>query len=133
VKVLVATSQGQGGRPYDVCTTVEGELVLLHRCDRNCMVCRRTMIGLASGGVTTTFMIADLPDLDRDLYRSFVRGGLDSYGCDWCRARLDRHWLDERVDELIEAAADGRAEAVYGRFDGELFLREMIGEPRALW
>jgi hypothetical protein len=133
MKVLVATSQGQGGWPHDVCTTVEGELVLLHRCDRDCLVCRRTMIGLASGGVTTTFMVADLPDVDRALYRSFVREGLDRHGCDWCRARLDRHWLDERVDELIDAAADGRAEAVYGRIDGELFLRELIGDPGGPW
>ena len=63
MRVLVATSEGQGTQPGDYCWTVEGEIVLTgpllecadpHRCG-----CGRGFPGLGSARATTTATVVD--------------------------------------------------------------------------
>lgn len=68
MKVFVATRDGQGARESDFCDAEEGEVLYWSmECDRDneeidgdCG-CRRSLWGLETGGVTTTFAVIDLP------------------------------------------------------------------------
>ncbi len=83
-KVLVATSQGQGGRGNDFCWTDEGEVVYLgFECDRDrnridggCG-CRRSFAGTNSQMATTTARVAIISDEQMrevgDKLRAFYR------------------------------------------------------------
>jgi len=78
MKLLTATSAGQGDRPNDFCFTVEGELVLAgFVCatdeadpDGGCG-CGRAFSGMSSRRATTTAVVRDL-DLDEDDLRLAV-------------------------------------------------------------
>jgi hypothetical protein len=117
VKVFVATCLGQGRGRYDVCTTLEGELVALHDCETDCVVCRRAMIGVVSGGDTTTFMAVDRLDIDREMYRTFIRDGLARVGHQQDADESDEVWLDDLVDDLLRLAEESPAGVVLERVD----------------
>jgi hypothetical protein len=99
MKVLVATSQTQGSQPGDYASTVEGELVtpVAVECSspRTCG-CGRGFPGLASSRATTTAMVVDRPELDRDDVWDAIEDSLDRGG--WLRALED-----DEIDDLVEA------------------------------
>lgn len=70
MKVLVATSEGQGGADGDYCWTLEGELVYVQAfvCSNPECGCDRGFAGLASSRSTTTAKIVDRPDITFDRY-----------------------------------------------------------------
>jgi hypothetical protein len=134
VKVFVATQLGQGRNRFDVCTTLEGEIVVLHDCPTDCCVCRRMMIGAVSGGETTTFMSVDRPDIDRAMYRTFVCDGLARTGHRRPVDEFDEKELDELVDDLLRLAAEAPTGAVVERIDNRYRLRwmpELDAKPAA--
>jgi hypothetical protein len=98
MKVLVATCLGQGRKAHDVCTTLEGELVAFPPTDHVCFLHQRVVSGMSSGGETTTFMVVDRPELDRDKYRAAIDDGLTRGG--W---KVGAEGDDLTVDELVEA------------------------------
>ena len=74
MKVFIATTRGQGGRTNDFTFRNDGELVgfPMAECggeavDGPCG-CRRSMSGAESSQGTTTFTVADRPDLDLETY-----------------------------------------------------------------
>jgi hypothetical protein len=98
MKVLVATCLGQGRKAHDVCTTLEGELVVLPPAGHFCSHHQRVVSGVASGGETTTFMVVDRPELDRAAYRDAIADGLPRVG--WT---LGEEPDDPTLDELVDA------------------------------
>ena len=68
MKVFIVTRDGQDARQSDFCDAGEGELLTFavecdrdeDDCDGKCG-CRRSLLGLTSGGATTTFTVAELP------------------------------------------------------------------------
>ena len=85
MKVLVATTRMQGARSEDFCRAVPGELVIdLGPCSdddpRGECVMGRVFVGLASGHMTTTAVVVDLPLLDRRSYLRIVRESIFSRG-----------------------------------------------------
>jgi hypothetical protein len=128
MKVLVATCLGQGRKQHDVCDTLEGELVVLLQKETDCWVCRRSLIGLVSGRDTTTFMVADRPEIDRSMYRQFVRDGLARV------ARVpddsDDVWLDPLVDEMLATAEYFETGSILERLDTEISVRCAPGSSR---
>jgi hypothetical protein len=124
MRVLVATGRGQGLEEYDVCETIEGELVVLHQGDPTCWVCRRSMIGLVSGRETTTFAVEDRPEIDRAMYRAFLRDGLVDIGIHPAEpAGSDERWLDRLYDQMVEVADYFAPREVLQRVDGEFSVR----------
>jgi hypothetical protein len=98
MRVLVATNDTQGSQPGDYAWTVEGELVTaiaVECCSPRTCGCGRGFPGLASSRATTTAMVVDRPDLDRDEVRDAIEDSLDRGG--WLDA-LD----DAEVDDLVE-------------------------------
>lgn len=98
MKVLVATTQTQGMRDDDFSRTVSGELVfdggpcggVTSEADWDCE-CSIAFRGLASGELTTTAMVADLPTDLKAYGRAFRDGLAGQFAC--CRecARLYAH------------------------------------------
>lgn len=85
MKVLVATTRMQGARGEDFCRAVPGELVIdLGPCSdddpRGECVMGRVFVGLASGHMTTTAVVVDLPLLDRRSYLRIVHESIFSRG-----------------------------------------------------
>lgn len=83
VRVLVATSALQGARSDDVCTAIEGELVIPNPqpCDGPWCECRRLVVGLGSAGRTTTMRVAEREDVGRGLLAEMVSAALlERYG-----------------------------------------------------
>lgn len=96
MKVLVATRQTQGEREDDFSDTVEGELVFdAGRCADAAKLpmwhcaCAIGFSGVASGELTTTAMVADLP-LGLAEYERAVRDGTREWCCTSC-ARTYAH------------------------------------------
>lgn len=88
MKVLVATTEGQGARDNDFSWTTEGEFVHFsmecdgEEVDGTCG-CRRSMAGCKSFTGTTTVKVVELSDLTREeyedvLHTSFVEAGWTS-------------------------------------------------------
>jgi len=90
VKVLIATRQTQGAYEDDFSDTVEGELVFdAGPCENvtnpaywNC-ACAIGFHGVASGELTTTAMVADLP-IELHEYERAVRDGTREWCCKDC-------------------------------------------------
>lgn len=84
VKTFVATARGQGHRDTDLFRAEEGELVLwpltcpLEPIDGPCG-CRRSMLGIYSGGMTSTFTIADVR-ITRRAFAKALRDAMDRAG-----------------------------------------------------
>lgn len=99
MKVLVATTDGQGEVDGDFCFTVEGELVMLGMAEcsePDVCGCGRSFSGVASDRGTTTARVADLAGLTRDDVASAFADSLSRGG-----------WLQQLSDvaaaELVEA------------------------------
>lgn len=82
MKVLVATTEGQGLFDDDYCWTVEGELVYVQAtmCSNPRCGCDRGFAGMSSSRATTTAKVVDRPDFSaadyqRALVDSLTRGG----------------------------------------------------------
>jgi hypothetical protein len=101
MRVLVATNTTQGEHTGDYCWTVEGELVtpVVMPCSSPTQCgCGRGFPGLASSRATTTALVADRPDLEREevalaFRESLARGGW-LYG-------LTHDEVDEVVDDHL--------------------------------
>jgi hypothetical protein len=107
MKILTATSAGQGIRANDYSYTTEGELVLVGLVcatdrrdpDGGCG-CGRGFSGLSSHQATTTAQVRDLPISREDVILAF-RGYYKSAGY----GTVPRHELEPEVDELLAIAA----------------------------
>lgn len=124
MKILVATEEGQGERPYDFFKAEEGEPVIpAVMCDQlheGC-VCNHVMVGVRTGRETTTAIVVH-SDMTRAEYRrqiaqaaSTAFAGLD----------LPESLFERQADDLLQLAAELPAGVVIGR-DGDEF------NPRAL-
>ena len=98
MKTLVATTRSQGVRTDDFCRAVPGELVIdFGPCSDDdpggeC-VYGRTFVGLASGHLTTTAVVVDLPFLDRRGYLRLLRESILPPGLPTSElAGLAEHW-----------------------------------------
>ncbi len=86
MKVLVATAQTQGQRHNDCCSTVEGELVFFFPPCRvgetgpDACRCARVFTGLVTLEISTTALVADLPDVGRAEYVEAMRAGFQAQG-----------------------------------------------------
>ena len=68
MKIFVATNTGQSARANDFHDAEEGELLTFaiecerdeQDCDGKCG-CRRSLLGIETGGTTTTFVVAEIP------------------------------------------------------------------------
>jgi hypothetical protein len=99
MRVVVATSEGQGRWPDDYCWTVEGELVLVGpalECDCPECGCDRGFPGLASCRATTTAKVVDWHGLEPDDLRAAIRDSLARQG--WL-AGLDETEVEAVVDD----------------------------------
>jgi hypothetical protein len=91
MQVLVATTATQGARPSD-------------RAAAGCG-CRRVMIGVDSGQPTTTFAVADRPDLDQDAFRRAIFDSLDREGAVRAGDCGSEAFVAEMAADLAEVAA----------------------------
>lgn len=103
MKVLVATTESQGQLLGDYARAVDGELVTaaVLECGspRRCGCgCGRGFRGLASEGATTTAMIVDVPELDRDELWDVLYDSLERQG--WLQ-HLDSEAIDDVVSEHL--------------------------------
>ncbi|MGH9133521.1 MAG: DUF7715 family protein [Ilumatobacteraceae bacterium] len=102
MRVLVATKESQGELAGDYSSTVEGELVspvVLECCSPGTCGCGRGFPGLASSQATTTAMVVDRPELDRDELWSLLYDSLERQG--WLQ-HLEPDEIEEVVDEHLE-------------------------------
>lgn len=103
MKVLIATAAMQGTRPGDYCATIEGELVTplaVECCSPSECGCQRGFPGLASSRATTTAMVVDRPDIDREALTQAVNDSLERGG--WF-GELDDDECSDLVTEHLEA------------------------------
>jgi len=131
MKVLVATRESQGAREWDLWRgCVEGELVrpIEERCSthrgRICS-CEVAFTGVASGGLTTTAIVREMPALTRTAYRRALGGSLTP--------REARFVLvAPYAGELARVAAGLRGAGVVERWDEWVGFRfDEHGELRA--
>ena len=103
MRVLVATSEGQGEVSGDYCWTVEGELVtpLGPECSEpgRCG-CGRGFPGLASDRATSTAIVVERDGIDHSQVRRALQDSLTRGG--WLQ-HLDAHDASELVEEHLEA------------------------------
>lgn len=111
MRLLVATSRGQGVRRTDFHNAGEDEVVTFasecdgEKVDGRCG-CRRAMCGITSHMASTTFLVKDFPELDRDGVMALVRESLTSGGWLDLGATPDNdQWVAEDADELIRTGA----------------------------
>jgi hypothetical protein len=129
MKVLVATKESQGELPGDYSWTVEGELVTAVVCEcsspKKCG-CGRGFPGLASARATTTAMVVDRPELDRDELWDVLYDAIDRQG--WM-AHLGPDEAEELVDEhlaCIEIVCDSYpVRTIVGRWGTKIWSRSM--------
>lgn len=121
MKVLVATTIGQGDRPGDYCWTVEGELVTpigpeCHDSDR--CGCRRGFPGLGSERATTTAMVVE-QEISQEELRQALADSLIRQG--WIRNSSSTHaakLIDFHLDAITLAGHTFPTGFVLGR-DGD--------------
>jgi len=111
MKLLTATTTGQGQRRNDYCWTVEGELVYLGLiCGRDeregpdggCG-CGRGFGGLNSHRATTTAMVRDVEDFTLAMYAEALRSYLEQAG--WAELMEDAAGLAlQEAAEMAELA-----------------------------
>jgi hypothetical protein len=127
MKVLVATTMRQGQVDDDFCYTIDGELVRLPFIECDCgdsCGCTRSFAGLTSHRATTTALVADRPDLDRDAYVGLL---LDDLTDDLDKNHLTipptelRAMVEDEAAWLLAAVGDRAAGAIVRR-RGEWYL-----------
>ena len=139
MKVLVATTVGQGRWPGDYCYTVDGELVtpvVAECCSPDRCGCGRGFPGLASARATTTAMVVERPQLTEFDLRDAIRDSLERQG--W-GGGLDDDEVDEMLLELVDEHVDAIAEitdafhdgTVVGRLGTLVFDRSKVPRDRA--
>lgn len=126
MRVLVATSKGQGLAPHDICRTIDGELVVLQPAVCAGAKCRRVLLGLTSGKGTTTFEAVERPDIDEPTYCQLVREGLAMMGHEEDPNDPADRWLDLLTDEMLEMAAHFPIGVVLERRDWAIGIRPAL-------
>jgi hypothetical protein len=129
LRVLVATSVGQGLRSNDYCHTIEGELVLFApECDDDrddvdgrCG-CRRGMSGATTHRATTTFRVSAL-EITIGEYRDAIRDSMARSGWIDLDHEEDEDDVDEMMDELLIVAAHYPVGAVLEKRGDQVQLR----------
>ncbi len=121
MRLLVATRATQRRRQRFTC--VEGEMVRPTGCD--CSRCAHVFAGIASGGLTSTAILADL-ELTRDDLTGIVR---DGYAKDW--GVVEQESIDGLVEDLLWPGThdDWPTGAIFGR-DGDRLLIRANGPAR---
>jgi hypothetical protein len=106
MRVLVATRRSQGVRELDFDDCVDGELVWITTpCgrglapDRSYCSCSITFVGVASFGMTTTAVVADLEAMTPERYEEALSDALSGV------RGLDRHVAETAAD--LARIADG--------------------------
>ena len=132
MKLLVATGEGQGGRPGDFDWTVEGELVMIGEVcptdrddpDGGCG-CGRAFAGLASHRATTTALVRDLP-VTRSELEGAVHDSLQAQGWLVGDGSADEEtYVRETVDELARFGSLWPEGAVIGRRLDVVYVRAL--------
>ena len=92
--------------PDDIFEALEGELVFMLGCACSCPDCdaHRSMRGLASGRITTTFTVTELPHLDAARLRDALRDALLRFG--WPDDDELDHTVQHLTEQHIEMAAE---------------------------
>jgi hypothetical protein len=131
MKLLTATTYGQGGRANDFSWTYEGELVWPGtRCARDARDpdggcgCGRALSGLNSQRATTTALVRDLPLSVADV-RTALAGYLEDAGYDVPPPAALAH----TVDELLAAIDAWPVGAIIERRGEYLQLRQVQPTP----
>ena len=125
MKVLVATRETQGERPRDFSWTVDGELVRFPEaecCSPQCG-CQWSMVGCASQRATTTFAVAELPELT---WPELVSALADSLRRDWGPAvpGIELQAVAREVaSEIVEFAEDWPTGTVLARSGDDVLVR----------
>jgi hypothetical protein len=134
MKLLVATTNGQGGRSNDFAYTEEGEILFFpFACDDDgidgACGCRRSMAGLHSGRMTTTMTVAEVADLTVDGLKALLRERLTQDG--WA-ARMTEADIAAIVDEdaavLMQVGEDLPPGCIIER-RGEVFQTRVTAPP----
>ena len=127
MKVLVATNESQGELLGDYSWTVEGELVTpvtVECCATKKCGCGRGFPGLASSRATTTAMVVDRPELDREELWDVLYDSLERQG--WLK-HLDDDEIDELVDEHLQCieivCANYPVGTIVGRWGTKIWSR----------
>ena len=123
MKVFVARALA-APEPSDFHHALDGELVMapLVPCSIPSCGCRRSVVGIASGGATTMFTVAEL-SLTFTEYVAALRDGRERQG--WWRSPVDDEWLLGEALVLARAAAT-LPSGVALRLDGDsIRLREV--------
>jgi hypothetical protein len=131
VKVLVATTEGQGERHDDYAWAVDGELVYVPSlvCDDIDCGCGRGFAGMASAQATTTALVVERHDLSPNDLGNALSDSLERQG--WLSGRWSE--LDEDVfRELFERLQLATAHFVPGSIierDGDQLRCRYRAEP----
>lgn len=108
MKVLVATSKGQGGRRNDFMHATEGEPVGLsfecdgERVDGSCG-CRRSFSGIDSRLATTTAEVVDLPVTREQFLARYLKEQVAAWGLD-ADDPEERLLVEAECEELLSIA-----------------------------
>jgi len=138
IKLLRATTQGQGQRASDYTWTTEGELVYFslpcggrHKPDAGCS-CQRAMLGLDSKRSTTTAVVAEA-DITREEFIDAVCDHLRRAGFTVVDSDPGvREEVADNVDHLLAVVARLEVGAVI-EFRGRLQARQIAAaEPAAV-
>ena len=122
MKVLVATRESQGSRERDLWRScIDGELVrpIEERCalepGRGCS-CETAFIGVASGGLTTTAVVRDIPSMTPAHYERAIGDSLTEREAGFIL-------VDRYAEELARVAGSLRGEGPIERWDEWIGLR----------
>lgn len=131
VKVLIATTEGQGVREGDFAWAVDGELVYIPSdvCRNPACGCERGFAGMASSRASTTALVVERPDISAADLRGALSDSLERQG--WISggsSELDRIVFGELYERLVVAAAHFPAGSVLER-SGDHIWRRLQTEP----
>jgi hypothetical protein len=138
VKVVTATSTGQGDRPGDYCWTVEGELVVvLDACARDradpdggCG-CGRGFAGMTSRRATPTAMVRDVDVAVEEYYETVAAHLVElGYGPDALGDLEFEELAEDTAADLLRWADTWPAGSVLGRRLDSVHVRSTGGVER---
>jgi hypothetical protein len=133
MKVLVATTEGQGDHVGDYCWCVDGELVtpLTLECRDERCGCSRGFPGLASDRATTTAMVVEREQFDEATLAQAVRDALTRGG--WLRLLgpvEGNELVNDHLDAISEVCRAFGVGTVLGR-SGDLVWDRRTRRARA--
>jgi hypothetical protein len=131
VKVLVATTEGQGRRHDDYAWAVDGELVYIpnRQCECPGCGCERGFAGMASNRSTTTALVVDRPDLTvAEVRGAFVDSVERQDRTPHRSTGLDPRGLHELFGRLLASVAHFQVGSIIER-EGDLLRRRALAEP----